>query len=98
MSESKLWVPFRLLRKRNQSYRDANNTISLAANHGALGLRPLYDTKCSRITCRRFQMDGALWKRPSALIPLAMSVAALATALGYAAMFGTARQVDEGAA
>lgn len=43
-------------------------------------------------------MDGALLKRPSALIPVAMSVAALATVLVYAAMFGTARQVDEGAA
>jgi hypothetical protein len=43
-------------------------------------------------------MDGALFKRPSALIPLAMSVAALATVIGYAAMFGVARQVDEGTA
>ncbi len=37
-------------------------------------------------------------KRPSALIPLAMSVAALAVVLGHIAMFGTARQADEGAA
>jgi len=43
-------------------------------------------------------MVGALLKRPSALIPVAMSVAALATVIGYAAMFGTARQADEGAA
>ena len=43
-------------------------------------------------------MDVALLKRPSALMPVAMSVAALATVIGYAAMFGTARQVDEGAA
>jgi hypothetical protein len=43
-------------------------------------------------------MDGALFKRPSALIPVAMSVAALATVIGYAAMFGIARQADEGAA
>jgi hypothetical protein len=43
-------------------------------------------------------MDGALLKRPSALIPVAMSLTALATAIGYAAMFGTARQADEGAA
>jgi hypothetical protein len=43
-------------------------------------------------------MDGALLKRPSALIPVAMSVAALATVAGYVAMFGTARQADEGAA
>ena len=43
-------------------------------------------------------MDSALLKRPSALIPVAMSVAALATVIGYAAMFGIARQADEGAA
>ena len=43
-------------------------------------------------------MDGALVKRPSAFIPVALSVAALATVIGYAAMFGTARQADEGVA
>jgi hypothetical protein len=43
-------------------------------------------------------MDGALLKRPSAVIPVAMSVAALGVIAGYAAMFGTARQADEGAA
>jgi len=43
-------------------------------------------------------MDTALLRRPSALIPLAMSVAALATVIGYAAMFGIARQANEGAA
>jgi hypothetical protein len=43
-------------------------------------------------------MAATLLKQPSALIPLAMSVAALATVIGYAAMFGTARQADEGTA
>jgi len=43
-------------------------------------------------------MDGALLRRPSALIPIAMSVIALGVVLGYAAMFGVARQVDEGTA
>jgi hypothetical protein len=43
-------------------------------------------------------MEGALFKRPSALIPVAMSVAALATVVSYVAMFGVARQPDEGAA
>ena len=37
-------------------------------------------------------------KRPSALIPVAMSIAALAIVIGYAAMFGVARQADEGTA
>jgi len=43
-------------------------------------------------------MDSALLKRPGALIPVARSIAALTTVIGYAAMFGTARQADEGAA
>lgn len=43
-------------------------------------------------------MNAALLKRPSALLPVAMSVAALATVIGYAAMFGTAPQEDEGTA
>ncbi|MGH9522398.1 MAG: hypothetical protein ACRD3E_07695 [Terriglobales bacterium] len=37
-------------------------------------------------------------KRPSAFLPLAMSFAALAVVLGHVAMFGTAREVDEGTA
>ena len=36
--------------------------------------------------------------RPSALVPLLLSLAALATVLGHIALFGTARQADEGAA
>lgn len=37
-------------------------------------------------------------KQPSAWLPLALSVAALAVVLGYIARFGTARQADEGLA
>jgi len=43
-------------------------------------------------------MDRALLKRPSAFIPVAMSAVALAVVIGYAAMFGVARQADEGSA
>jgi hypothetical protein len=43
-------------------------------------------------------MDITLLRRPSAVIPIAMSAAALATVVGYAAAFGVARQADEGAA
>ena len=43
-------------------------------------------------------MDAVLLKRPSALVPVAMSLAALATVIVYATMFGTARQADEGTA
>ena len=37
-------------------------------------------------------------KRPTALIPLAMSVAALGVVLGHVAIFGVAREADEGTA
>ena len=43
-------------------------------------------------------MQAALLSRPSAFIPIAMSGAALAIVLAYAAMFGVARQADEGTA
>jgi len=43
-------------------------------------------------------MDARLLKSPSAFIPVAMSVAALATVVSYATMFGVARQADEGTA
>ena len=39
-----------------------------------------------------------LMKNPSAFLPIAMSFAALATVLIYIAMFGVARQADEGTA
>ena len=43
-------------------------------------------------------MDTMLLKRPSALLPLAMSATALALVIGYVTLFGTARQTDEGTA
>ena len=39
-----------------------------------------------------------LIKQPSAYVPIAMSLAALATVLLHVARFGTAREPDEGAA
>lgn len=44
------------------------------------------------------QMNIATIKKPSAWVPVAMSFAALATVLIHIAMFGTAREPDEGAA
>jgi hypothetical protein len=43
-------------------------------------------------------MTRALFTRPTALIPVAMSLAALVIVIGYAARFGVARQADEGTA
>jgi DNA-binding CsgD family transcriptional regulator len=40
----------------------------------------------------------AILRNPSAFLPLAMSFGALATVIIYVAMFGTARQADEGTA
>src|SRR4051812_18151695 len=42
--------------------------------------------------------SAMMMKRPSVFLPLAMSFAALATVLGHVAMFGAAREADEGAA
>ena len=43
-------------------------------------------------------MSGSLMKQPSAFLPLAMSFAALATVVVHVAMFGAAREADEGTA
>lgn len=43
-------------------------------------------------------MTGGLLRRPSALIPIVMSMIALAIVLGYAAVFGVPRQADQGTA
>jgi len=43
-------------------------------------------------------MHAVPLKRPSALIPLFMSAAALTAVIVHVAMFGTARQADEGTA
>jgi hypothetical protein len=42
--------------------------------------------------------DTSTLRKPSARLPLAMSLAALATVLVHVALFGTAREADEGAA
>ncbi len=39
-----------------------------------------------------------MMKLPSAFLPVAMSLAALATVLGHIVMFGVVREADEGAA
>ena len=41
-------------------------------------------------------MNSAILWRPSAVVPIAMSVAALGLILGHIALVGTARQADEG--
>lgn len=43
-------------------------------------------------------MSISTMKKPSAWVPLAMSLAALALVLGHVAIFGAARETDEGTA
>jgi len=43
-------------------------------------------------------MSFSALRHPSALIPLAMSLAALTLVLGHIALFGVAREADEGVA
>ena len=43
-------------------------------------------------------MNISIMKQPSAFLPLAMSFVALATVLVHVAMFGVAREADEGTA
>ncbi len=43
-------------------------------------------------------MIFSIVKKPSAFLPLAMSLAAVATVLVHVAMFGVAREADEGTA
>ena len=43
-------------------------------------------------------MTVSTMKQPSAFVPVVMSLAALAIVLGHIAMFGAAREVDEGTA
>ena len=41
---------------------------------------------------------GAVARQPSALVPLGMALTALAVVLGHIALYGAAREADEGAA
>lgn len=41
-------------------------------------------------------MNVSLWKQPSALLPIAMSLTALALVLGHIAIYGVVREADEG--
>lgn len=52
----------------------------------------------NRARVRFRDVDVSTLRRPSALIPPAMSAAALGVVAGHVALFGTARQADEGAA
>jgi hypothetical protein len=76
--------------------------------NGRGGLRTsanvVWSALCERISpARGGDMDhrpnslGAIMKQPSAFLPLAMSLTALAMVLGYVARYGVARQADEGA-
>jgi hypothetical protein len=46
---------------------------------------------------QRVNSLGSVIKRPSAFVPIAMSLTALTLVLGHIAIFGVAREADEGA-
>ena len=43
-------------------------------------------------------MNATLLKKPSAALPIVMSLAGIAVVVGHAAIYGTAHEADEGAA
>jgi len=55
-------------------------------------------TFATLVRFKEMPVNTMLLKRPTALLPVVMSLAALATVIAYATMFGTARQADEGTA
>ena len=81
-------------------------TAMLEADRG--GLRASIDVIGSALAERVFPTGGlmsqdsnsfgAMVKHPSAFVPMAMSLTALAVVLGHIAIFGAAREADEGAA
>lgn len=50
------------------------------------------------LSVERGSMNTVILRRPSAVLPLIMSVAALSIVLGHVAMYGIAREADEGTA
>ena len=65
------------------------------------GFNPLMDWATFRVAVSIIGQElimKAILKKPSAFLPLAMSLGALATVLIYVAMFGPAPQADEGTA
>ena len=69
------------------------------------GANVVWSAVCERISpTQGGNMDrdslsfGTMVRRPSALVPLAMSLTALAIVMGHIAMYGHAREADEGAA
>ena len=78
----------------------------LQAGHGDLraSVNVVWSALCERmIPTRGNKMDEnprsfvATMKHPSAFVPMAMSLIALALVLGYVARFGAVRETDEGA-
>jgi len=79
----------------------------LLDGHGGLGavVDVVWSAVCERISpTQGGKMDrdllsfGGVTRKPSAFLPLAMSLTALAVVLGHIAIYGVAREADEGAA
>ena len=79
----------------------------LLDGHGGLGTAAnvVWSAACERISpTQGGKMDrdplsfGGVTRKPSAFLPLAMSLTALAVVLGHIVIYGVAREADEGAA
>jgi hypothetical protein len=79
----------------------------LLDGHGGLGTAAnvAWSAVCERISPTqggKMNRDplsfGGVTRKPSAFLPLAMSLAALAVVLGHIAIYGAVREADEGAA
>jgi hypothetical protein len=57
-----------------------------------------FNYRYSKSLAAEVPMNSSPMRQPSALIPVAMSVAALALVLGHVAIFGVVREADEGTA
>jgi len=69
-----------------------------------LGANVIWSALCERVfptqggkMAQPTHSFGTMLKHPSALIPVAMSLTALALVLGHIAIYGAAREADEGA-
>jgi hypothetical protein len=76
--------------------RDGNGDLLTWANAFWSALRERMIPTVGAAMDQQINSFGAIIKRPSAFLPLAMSLTALSLVLGHIAIFGPAREADEG--
>jgi hypothetical protein len=76
--------------------RDGNGDLRTWANAFWSALRERVIPTVGGTMYQQINSFGAMIRRPSAFIPLAMSLTALSLLLGHIAIFGAVREADEG--